>query len=35
MNIAIDELHKKAMELAEEAHYAKQSQHLEIAQTKY
>ena len=35
MNPTIDELHKKAMELADEAHFAKKKQALEKAQNKY
>lgn len=35
MSIAIDELHQKAMELADEAFYAKREQDLESAQAKY
>ncbi len=35
MKSAIDELHDKAMELADEAYYAKKKDKLEEAQTKY
>jgi len=35
MNATIDELHSKAMLLAEEADYAKKNKELEQAQTKY
>ena len=35
MSTAIDELHQKAMELADEAFYAKKKQDLESAQSKY
>ncbi len=35
MNIAVDELHQKAMTLAEEAHYAKRKNEVEKAQSKY
>lgn len=35
MNSTIDELHKKAMELAEEAYYAKKNHDLDQAQSKY
>jgi hypothetical protein len=35
MKSAIDELHDKAMELADEAHYAKKKDNLEEAQSKY
>lgn len=34
-NHALDELHQKAMELAEEAFYAKKKAELETAQAKY
>lgn len=35
MSVAIDELHQKAMSLADEAFYAKKKQELESAQAKY
>ena len=35
MKSAIDELHDKAMALADEAHYAKKKDNLEEAQSKY
>ena len=35
MNAAIDELHNKAMELADEAYFAKKKHALEQAQSKY
>lgn len=35
MKSAIDELHDKAMELADEAYYAKKNNNLEEAQSKY
>lgn len=35
MSVAIDELHQKAMELADEAFYAKKNEELEKAQSKY
>lgn len=34
-SFALDELHQKAMELADEAFYAKKNQALETAQSKY
>lgn len=35
MSVAIDELHQKAMGLADEAFYAKKEQQLELSQAKY
>lgn len=35
MSVAIDELHKKAMDLADQAFYDKKEQRLENAQSKY
>jgi len=35
MSVAIDELHEKAMNLAEEAFYAKENDKLKKAQSKY
>jgi len=35
MSVAIDELHQKAMDLADEAFYAKKGEELENAQAKY
>jgi hypothetical protein len=35
ISVAIDELHQKAMHLADEAFYAKKKQDLESAQSKY
>lgn len=35
LGVAINDLHQKAMELADEAFYAKRREELDIAQTKY
>ena len=35
MSVALDELHQKAMNLAEEAFYAKRKEEMEVAQSKY